>query len=225
MEFRSENHFYPFSSQNRGSLAILFAEEIAHLGSPCPPAEVRRWFLIFFVGNLAGILWAFSDPQNKGSKILGRISEHFSRENSCLKTFFSCQLRSADMPPWILGPQRIARFFGERSKIAAAAAENRAILVHYHLLSRNRFSGCDEALFSEEKQFFSEKLVRISTGKAIQWRGLADSMNCRTLKSEKLLSSSPSQKSVLNSFRNHYIRFGQDLLNGPFLEIHAMPDS
>ena len=31
-EFRNEDHFYPFSSQkNRGSLAIFFAEEIAHL--------------------------------------------------------------------------------------------------------------------------------------------------------------------------------------------------
>ena len=30
------------------------------------------------VGNLAGILWDFSNPQNKGSKISGKISEHFS---------------------------------------------------------------------------------------------------------------------------------------------------
>ena len=41
-------------------------------------------------------------------------------------------------------------------------------------------------------------LVRISTGKAIQWRGSGDSLNHRTLKTEKLLSSSPSQKSALN---------------------------
>ena len=27
----------------------------------------------------------FSDPQNKGSKIWGKISEHFSWENSCLE--------------------------------------------------------------------------------------------------------------------------------------------
>ena len=38
-------------------------------------------------------------------------------------------------------------------------------------------------------------LVRISTGKAIQWRGPGDSVNRRTLKTEKLLSSSPTQKS------------------------------
>ena len=37
----------------------------------------------------------FLDPQNKGSK----ISEHFSRENSCLENKSSCQLRSADVPP------------------------------------------------------------------------------------------------------------------------------
>ena len=30
------------------------------------------------VGNLEGILRDFSDPQNKGSKISGKISEHFS---------------------------------------------------------------------------------------------------------------------------------------------------
>ena len=34
------------------------------------------------MGNLAGILWIFSDPQNKGSNILGKTSEHFSWELS-----------------------------------------------------------------------------------------------------------------------------------------------
>ena len=40
-------------------------------------------------------------------------------------------------------------------------------------------------------------LVRMSTGKAIQWRGPGDSVNRRTLKTEKLLSSPPSRKSAL----------------------------
>ena len=40
-------------------------------------------------------------------------------------------------------------------------------------------------------------LVRISTGKAIQSRGPGHSVKRRTLKSEKLLSSSPSRKSAL----------------------------
>ena len=40
-------------------------------------------------------------------------------------------------------------------------------------------------------------LVRIDIGKAIQWRGSGHSLNRRTLKIEKLLSSSPSQKSAL----------------------------
>ena len=76
--------------------------------------------------------------------------------------------------------------------------------------------GCDEALFSERKAFFSEKgggnsgafhwkggrqfsewgvwsellqgMVRISTGKAIQWRGPGHPVNRRTLKTEKLLN-------------------------------------
>ena len=37
-----------------------------------------NFFFDFGEGNLAGILWDFSDPQNKGSNISGRISEHFS---------------------------------------------------------------------------------------------------------------------------------------------------
>ena len=65
--------------------------------------------------------------------------------------------------------------------------------------------GSDEAPFSEEKVLFSEKgggiqwkggLVRISTGKAIQWRGPGHSVNRRTPKIEKLLSKSTSQKSA-----------------------------
>ena len=66
--------------------------------------------------------------------------------------------------------------------------------------------GCDEALFSEKKGFSLKRgeaiqwmgaLVRISTGKAIPWRGPG-----RTLKTEKLLSSSPSRKSTLKKSTN-----------------------
>ena len=66
--------------------------------------------------------------------------------------------------------------------------------------------GCDEALFSEKRGFqwnrgeaiqWIRGLVRISTGNAIQWRGSGHSLNRRTLKTEKLLSSSPSRKSAL----------------------------
>ena len=69
--------------------------------------------------------------------------------------------------------------------------------------------GCDEALFSEKKGFSVKRgeaiqwiggLVRISTGKTIQWRGSGHSLNRRTLKTEKLLSSSPSRKSALIRF-------------------------
>ena len=51
------------------------------------------------MGNLAGILRDFLDPQNKGSNISGEISEHLLRKNSCLEKNISCQLRSADVPP------------------------------------------------------------------------------------------------------------------------------
>ena len=67
---------------------------------------------------------------------------------------------------------------------------------------RSRFlgRGCDEACFSEKKGSSVKRgesiqwmrgLVRISTGKAIQWRGPGHSVNRRTPKTEKLLSSSP----------------------------------
>ena len=66
-------------------------------------------------------------------------------------------------------------------------------------------------------------LVRISTGKAIQWRGPGDSVNCRTLKSETLLSSSSSRKSTLRDavvssrgkFRKSRKKFGRCQNNHP----------
>ena len=75
-------------------------------------------------------------------------------------------------------------------------------------LPQSRFlgRGCDEALFSERKGFSVKSgeaiqwiggLKRISTGKAIQWRASGHSLNRQTLKTEKLLSSSPSRKSAL----------------------------
>ena len=42
-------------------------------------------------------------------------------------------------------------------------------------------------------------MVRISTGKAIQRRASGHPLNRRTLKTEKLLSSSPSRKSALTT--------------------------
>ena len=38
-----------------------------------------------FDGNFGGTFADFFGPQNKGSKISGKNSEHFSRENSCLE--------------------------------------------------------------------------------------------------------------------------------------------
>ena len=78
--------------------------------------------------------------------------------------------------------------------------------------SRSRFWGKEDAtktkqMFSEQKGYFSEKgggiqwmrgLVRISTGKAIHWRGPGHSVNRRTLKRQKLLSSPSSRTSALN---------------------------
>ena len=66
--------------------------------------------------------------------------------------------------------------------------------------------GMRRSTFQWKKKGFSVKrgeaiqwirgLVRISTGKAIQWRAFGHSLNRRTLKTEKLLSSSPSRKSA-----------------------------
>ena len=84
-------------------------------------------------------------------------------------------------------------------------------------VNQSRFlgRGCDEALFGEKKGFSVQ--VRISTGKAIQWRGSGHSLNCRTLGSDKLLSSSPSQKSALiwgslAGDANHKLLSGDSLL-------------
>ena len=79
---------------------------------------------------------------------------------------------------------------------------------HTHTPLRTDFwEGDATKNFSVKKKVFSVKrgeaiqwmrgLVRISKGKAIQWRGPGDSVNRRTLKTEKLLSSSPSWKSAL----------------------------
>ena len=58
-------------------------------------------------------------------------------------------------------------------------------------------------------------LVRLSTGKAIQWRGPGHSVNRRTLKIEKLLSSSPSRKWALIYFPSRV----PVLLVSPFLAL------
>ena len=63
-----------------------------------------------------------------------------------------------------------------------------------------------QSTFQRKKGLFSEKgeaiqwmrgLVKISTGKVVQCRGPSHSVNRQTLKTEKLLSSSPSRKSAL----------------------------
>ena len=79
--------------------------------------------------------------------------------------------------------------------------------------------GMRRSTFQWEKGLFGEKrgrqfselggLVRISTGKAIQWRGPGDSMNRQILKTEKLLSSSPCRKSALTKkpLLSHFLSF------------------
>ena len=68
--------------------------------------------------------------------------------------------------------------------------------------------GIRRSTFQWKKRVFSEEgggiqwmrgLVRISTGKAIQWRGPGHSVNRRTPKIEKLLTKSTSQKSAPKS--------------------------
>ena len=66
--------------------------------------------------------------------------------------------------------------------------------------------GMQWSTFQWKKKGFSVKtgeaiqwmggLVKISSGKTIQWRGPGDSVNRWTLKTEKLLFSSPSQESA-----------------------------
>ena len=49
----------------------------------------------------------------------------------------------------------------------------------------------------------NEGFVSSSPGKAVQWRGSGRSSNRQTLKTEKLLSSSPSRKSALTILREY----------------------
>ena len=51
------------------------------------------------MGGLAGILRDFSDPQNKGSNISEKISEHFLKKIRSSKTIFRAKFNSADVPP------------------------------------------------------------------------------------------------------------------------------
>ena len=90
----------------RGPLLLEKSEKVQPKNSgpkfrrPNAPAEARRWFFWFlgrrFWGKVGG---NFSDPQKKGSKISGKISEHFAWENWCLEKNLSCKLRSASVPP------------------------------------------------------------------------------------------------------------------------------
>ena len=78
-----------------GKRKVLHAQKLLLTYSPCAPAEARQSLFFWegnFVGNLAGILWDFfSDPQNKGSKLSGKISEHFSRKIRSPPKNLSCQ--------------------------------------------------------------------------------------------------------------------------------------
>ena len=79
-----------FSEEHTGNIAkrrLLVNPYMPEIQTECfPPALVQKLVGEFFfnfsqgnlVGNLAGILRDFSDPQNKGSKISGKFSEHFS---------------------------------------------------------------------------------------------------------------------------------------------------
>ena len=65
------------------------------------------------------------------------------------------------------------------------------------------FSVEKDGVFCEKEggMQWMRSLVSISTGKAIQWRGLGDSVNRRTLKTEKSLSSSPFREPALIGLR------------------------
>ena len=63
------------------SLAIWASNVVQSILPACLQKLVGELFYFGegnLVGSLVGILWDFSDPQNQGSKISGKISEHFS---------------------------------------------------------------------------------------------------------------------------------------------------
>ena len=87
---RTNSHSFLSSHRNLScqvELRFRSPNSAIHLCSPCAPAEARRWIFFIFsqgnFGNFSGTFGGnfpriFSDPQNKGSKILGKVSEHFS---------------------------------------------------------------------------------------------------------------------------------------------------
>ena len=73
---------------------------------PCAPAEARRWsfFCVVLFQEIWQEIWwelcgIFSHPQNKGSKISGKLRSIFRRKSRCSKKIFRAEIRSADVPP------------------------------------------------------------------------------------------------------------------------------
>ena len=93
-----------FAKETPGFFEKIMAGESALDFLPAPLQKlVGDFFLILGREVLREIWWEFcgifSDTQNKGWEISGKISEHFSWENSSLKNNLSCKLRSAELPP------------------------------------------------------------------------------------------------------------------------------
>ena len=104
----------------------------------------------------------------------------------------------------------LAEEFLAISSSAVKIASERRCAILVHSVSEPFFGkGMRRSTFQWKKGFSVERgeaiqwmrgLVTISTGKAIQWRGWGHSLNRRTPKIEKLLSSSPSRKSALSIY-------------------------
>ena len=169
------------------------------------------------------MLWVAGQPRGpdilmpRGKNWLPTVPRQFLTRNyphpNCL---FKCL-------PHCLSPTREGFFFSSFEIAPAVRVIARqlsgknclaAIFASRHQ-DQSRFlgRGCDEALFSERKGFsvkrgeaiqWTRGLVRISTGKAIQWRGSGHSLNRRTPKTEKLLCSSTSQTQRTPTYWKQY---------------------
>ena len=201
-----------------GALQAPFFSRPFFLFLPCPPHTSPGNFLPqnpLFLSGTSDLLFLAQHRQSPGAGFWGQFWTGSPPPKKKRKILFFPAARG-------LGPKCAVTFGGRARPLSTLGwhlvlwlvASLAQLLFSRHqdetwefgsALSLSRFlgRGCNEALFSKERAFqwkggrqFSEwgGLVRISTGKAIQWRGPGDSVNRRTLKTEKVAVLIPFPK-------------------------------
>ena len=165
-------------SEAQGSIARIAGKHEQNVRAPKgPPRDRAAHKTLSFLGNSEG------QDSLKGDILKGDIWKWVSLWSSHLKMWF----RSAIRPGHV---NSHCSFYGNSTETEKAPSRQ----------GRRRLDYTARWIMREAIQWIGG-LVRTSTGKTIQWRGSGHSLNRRTPKIEKLLSSSPSRKSAPNFFR------------------------